>query len=152
MLEIKGKGMNIMNLQNQKQELNMADISTSTFTCVLGHKLYFENVDLSDTKIVNANLSRLVINDANLSDLEIDGAQLGGAYIHNIGLPPEGHPNYEPNAKQRPLKFENCNLNDSTITDCNLENVEINMCNIKGMKINGVSVEEMLKVYSESKV
>jgi uncharacterized protein YjbI with pentapeptide repeats len=46
------------------------------------------------------------ISDANLSDLEIEGAQLGGAYIHNIGMPPKGHPFYDENAKQRPLKFE----------------------------------------------
>src|ERR1700750_3344782 len=62
---------------------------------------YFNDISAKNVKIINANLS----------DLEIEGAQLGGAYIHNIGMPPEGHPMYNPAAKQRPLKFENCDLN-----------------------------------------
>ncbi|SHM58123.1 Pentapeptide repeat-containing protein [Mucilaginibacter sp. OK098] len=88
------------------------------------------------------------IMDANLSDLEIEGAQLGGAYIHNIGMPPKGHPNYDPAAKQRPLTFENCDLNNSTITDCNLNNVSITDCNLTGMTINGILVEDLLKAYN----
>jgi uncharacterized protein YjbI with pentapeptide repeats len=89
------------------------------------------------------------ITDANLSDLEIEGAQIGGAYIHNIGMPPNGHPFYDPNARQRPVRFENCDLHGSTIINCNLENVVIDDCNLKGMKINGILLEELLKAYSK---
>jgi uncharacterized protein YjbI with pentapeptide repeats len=89
----------------------------------------------------------LKITDANLSDLEIEGAQLGGAYIHNIGMPPKGHPYHDPDAKQRPLKFEDCELAGSTITNCNLADVSIDNCNLKGMKINGIPVEDLLKAY-----
>ena len=71
----------------------------------------FEDISATGMKIMNANLS----------DLEIEGAQLGGAHIHNIGMPPKGHPAFDPNAKQRPLKFENCDLNGSTINNCNLD-------------------------------
>jgi len=53
---------------------------------------YFEDISAKDVKITNANLS----------DLEIEGAQLGGAYIHNIGMPPKGHPLYNSATKQRP--------------------------------------------------
>src|ERR1700744_3588013 len=77
----------------------------------------------------------LKITDANLCDLEISNAQLGGAYIHNIGMPPKGHPAYDPDVKQRPLKFENCDLNGGIITDCNLSNMDITDCNLSGMKI-----------------
>ncbi|HEY2582621.1 MAG TPA: pentapeptide repeat-containing protein [Mucilaginibacter sp.] len=100
---------------------------------------YFNDIRAVSVKIVNANLS----------DLEIEGAQLGGAYIHNIGMPPKGHPFYDPNAKQRPLKFENCDLNNSIIADCNLSGVTIDDCNLGEMKINGILVDDLLKAYKK---
>jgi uncharacterized protein YjbI with pentapeptide repeats len=96
---------------------------------------YFEDVSATGVKM----------KDANLSGLEIEGAQLGGAYIHNIGMPPEGHPAYDPAARQRPLKFENCDLNGSTLTNCNLSNLSIADCNLSGMTINGILVEDLLR-------
>ncbi|HZX59416.1 MAG TPA: pentapeptide repeat-containing protein [Mucilaginibacter sp.] len=99
----------------------------------------FHDVAMTNVKIV----------DANLSDLEIEGAQLGGAYIHNIGMPPKGHMMYNPEAKQRPLRFEDCDLNNSTITNCNLSGVSISNCNLYGMTINGVLVEDLLKNFKK---
>ena len=104
-------------------------------------------IDHSTFEDVSAK--NLRITDANLSDLEIEGAQLGGAYIHNIGMPPAGHPFYDPAARQRPLKFEDCDLNCSTIINCNLGDVSIDNCNIKGMTVNGVLVEDLLKNYQK---
>jgi|SRR5579872_4361861 len=99
----------------------------------------FQDVAMMNVKIV----------DANLSDLEIEGAQLGGAYIHNIGMPPKGHQMYDPDAKQRPLRFEDCDLNSSTITNCNLRGVSISDCNLYGMTINGILVEDLLEAYNK---
>jgi uncharacterized protein YjbI with pentapeptide repeats len=107
----------------------------------------FEILCMDRSQIRDVSAKNIKITDANLSDLEIEGAQLGGAYIHNIGMPPEGHPMYNPAAKQRPLKFENCDLNNSTITDCNLSGVIIDDCNLNGMVINGILVEDLLKQY-----
>jgi uncharacterized protein YjbI with pentapeptide repeats len=101
----------------------------------------FDDVAMTNVKIANANLS----------DLEIEGAQLGGAFIHNIGMPPKDHPMYDPEARQRPLRFEDCDLNNSTLTNCNLSGVIVNDCNIQGMKINGIAVEELLVSYERSK-
>jgi len=135
-------------------EVRESRIDDSRFTKAMLGRLRFEDVNMTGTKIINANLS----------DLEIEGAQLGGAYIHNIGMPPVGHPLYDPAVKQRPLRFEdcdlsrsgieNCNLSESKIQDCNLggtkiqtcnlSGVELTDCNIQGMKINGVLVEELL--------
>jgi uncharacterized protein YjbI with pentapeptide repeats len=98
---------------------------------------YFNDVAMVGVKIVNANLS----------DLEIEGAQIGGAFIHNIGGAPEGHPAYDPNFKQRPVRFENCDLNNSIFNNCNLEGVAISGCNIRGLMINGINIEELLKRY-----
>lgn len=128
----------------------MADILGSTFTNVLGRNLLFENVDLSGTKIINANLSYSIISDANLSNVEINGAQLGGAYIHHIDMPAKNHPNYEGDSKQRPLRFEECYFGGSSFTNCNLENVEIDNCQLTGLKINGILVKELLKIYDKS--
>ncbi|OPA73751.1 hypothetical protein BVG16_27070 [Paenibacillus selenitireducens] len=119
-------------------DINNANVAGSKFVNVCGEKLYFENVTLAGTRIT----------DANLSDIEIDGAQLGGAFIHNIGMPPECHPNHQPGEQQRPLRFENCNLQGSTITDCNLSKLEITDCNLTGMKINGVLVTELLEAHA----
>ncbi len=102
-------------------------------------RAYFDDVNMSDCKIINANLS----------DLEIDGAQLGGAFIHNIGLPPEGSPYHVPGATQRPIKFKDCNFTGSTITDCNLTGISITDCNLQGMTINGIEVEELLRQYKK---
>ncbi|WP_184545293.1 pentapeptide repeat-containing protein [Mucilaginibacter sp. FT3.2] len=111
----------------------------STFVMLKMSNTTFNDVDLSKLKIINANLS----------DLEIEDAQLGGAYIHNIGMPPIGHPAYDANIKQRPLRFEDCDLNQSTITNCNLQGVTISNCNTTGMTINGIAVDDLLKNYQQ---
>lgn len=109
----------------------------------------FREFCMNNASIEDVCATGVKIMDANLSDLEIEGAQLGGAYIHNIGMPPVGHPNYDPAAQQRPLKFENCDFNRSTITDCNLSNVSISNCNLSGMKINGILVEDLLRKFEQ---
>ena len=115
--------------------VKMSNLNDSTFLQFCINNSYIEDVSATGVTIV----------DANLSDLEIKYAQLGGAYIHDIGMPPKGHPAYDPAAKQRPLKFENCDLNGSTISNCDLSNVNISDCNLAGMRINGILVEELLK-------
>ena len=95
----------------------------------------FNDVSATKMKIVNANLS----------GLEIEGAQIGGAFIHNIGLPPKGHPMYVPGKEQKPVRFEDCDLHKSSFTNCNLSGIEINDCDIDGLKINGILVAELLR-------
>ena len=129
------KNEHSINDMKQKIIASNADVSGSTFQNVNAEKLLFDNVCLAGSKIT----------DANLSDIEIFGAQIGGAYIHGIGMPPKGHPFYEPDKKQRPVRFEHCDLNDSTFKVCDLSNVEITNCNISGLKINGILIEELLK-------
>jgi uncharacterized protein YjbI with pentapeptide repeats len=114
-------------------------------------KLFIDNANLSGSKIHMVNLADTIFDDINMSkvkftnicfsDMEICGAQMGGAYFHCIGLPPET----KGNRKQRPLKFENCDLNRSSIKNCDLSKVNISKCNISGLKINGVLVEKLLK-------
>ncbi|MCE5169874.1 pentapeptide repeat-containing protein [Paenibacillus profundus] len=129
-----------LHINNAVQQIvaDNACVSGSSFTNVAAENLTLDNVTLAGTKIM----------DANLSDLEIDGAQIGGAYIHNIGMPREGHPAYEPGAEQRPVRFEMCHLNNSTFDNCQLVNVELRNCNISGLKINGIDIEALLNMHS----
>lgn len=128
-----------LEIKAARKALNVSEscIENSTFVKVMLDRTLFDDVSFANIKITNANMS----------DLEIDGAQLGGAYIHNVGMPPKGHPHYKPDVNQRPLKFEDCELSGSTITNCNLTGVEITDCNLSGMKINGIAVDELLKKY-----
>jgi len=104
---------------------------------------------LDNSTFQDISAKNVKITDANLSDLEIEGAQIGGAFIHNIGMPPKGHPMYQPAARQRPVRFENCDLSNSTVTNCNLENLVIDDCNVKGLKINGVLLDDLLKEHGQ---
>jgi uncharacterized protein YjbI with pentapeptide repeats len=113
---------------------------------VIANKAMLNNSYFNDVAMMNVKII-----DANLSDLEIEGAQLGGAYIHNIGMPPKGHPMYNAEARQRPLRFEDCDLHNSTLTNCDLSGVSISDCNLSGMRINGISVENLLKEYKKGK-
>ena len=130
-------GSQLLEISDTKKLLTVkrAVIDDSRFYMVCMDRLQFDDISAKNIKISNANLS----------DLEIEGAQLGGAYIHNIGMPPKGHPAYQSTAKQRPLKFEDCDLNNTTITNCNLSGVSISDCDISGLKINGVLIEDLLK-------
>ena len=143
---VRTKPANIMEKLEIKQTEKQLEVleavllnSTITKSCLNGMQL--SDIAATNVKIV----------DANLSDLEIGGAQLGGAYIHNIGMPPKGHPYYDENAKQRPLKFEDCDLNGSEITNCDLSDVTISACNLTGAKINGILVEDLLAAYAKAK-
>ena len=131
-----------MEIRETKEQLtvNNACIDGSAFTDVSLKDCIFDNVTLAGVKITNANMS----------DLEIDGAQLGGAYIHHIGMPPEDHPQYDPAAKQRPLRFEDCELEGSVFEKCNFKNTKLNSCNLEGMKIDGIEVNELLKAYKKA--
>ena len=135
--------MEKITITHAKRMLVIEDVCMdgSTFTNVCGKALKWDDVNLTGT----------IIKNANLSDLTIKGAQLGGAHFQHIGLPSSGHPHHDPVARQRPLRFESCDLNNSSILDCDLTGVEINNCKLEGMKINGIEVTELFKVY-ESKI
>jgi uncharacterized protein YjbI with pentapeptide repeats len=135
--------MEKIEIKNRKSILEVSDayLSDSRFTQACMERLYFQDVTLAGSKIT----------DANLSDLEIEGAQLGGAFIHNIGMPPQGHPMYNPDARQRPIKFENCDLSGSEIHDCNLTGLNLSQCILTGMKIDGILVEDLIMMYKKNK-
>lgn len=109
-----------------------------------------KNAMLNNSDFFDVAMTNVKIVNANLSDLEIEGAQLGGAYIHNIGMPPKDHPMYDPEAQQRPLRFEDCDLHGSAFINCDLSGVELADCNTRGIKINGIAVDDLLSVYAKA--
>lgn len=106
---------------------------------IIAHKAMLNDSDFFDVAMANVKIV-----NANLSDLEIEGAQLGGAFIHNIGMPPKDHPMHDPEARQRPLRFEDCDLHGSIFTNCDLSRVELADCKIKGLRINGILIEDLI--------
>ena len=126
----------------QPLHISEACIEESTFLTVNLNRSRFENVSLAGATVKNANLSQI----------QIEGAQLGGAYFHQIGMPPQGHPDYNPVAKQQPLRFGDCDLSNSTMANCNLTGVELTNCVLTGMTINGILVEELLAIYEKNKL
>ncbi|WMT43036.1 pentapeptide repeat-containing protein [Paenibacillus sp. D2_2] len=123
-------------------ETEQACLDGSIFIATGAERLYMEDVSLAGTKITNANLS----------NLEIDGAQLGGAYFHNIGIPREGDFHYNPDTAGKPVRFEHCELVQSSFTKCDLRKVEIHECKLEGMRINGILVEDLLNAYAKLQV
>lgn len=103
---------------------------------------HFMDVNLEDAVFENVNLSRAKFHNVNFSDIIVTAAQVGGADFQHVGLPDDPSTR---GAKQRPLRFRECDLNDSTLEDCDLSDVEIVDCDISGLKINGVLVEDLLE-------
>jgi uncharacterized protein YjbI with pentapeptide repeats len=110
-----------------------------------------KNAMLNNSDFFDVTMTNVKIVNANLSDLEIEGAKLGGAFIHNIGMPPKDRLMYDPEVRQRPLRFENCDLQGSTLVNCDLSSVELTDCNIKGLKISGILIEEVINQYPVGK-
>ena len=54
---------------------------------------------------------------------------------------------YDPNKKQRPIKFENCNLPEVPflIAICRMLKSKTAT---KGLRINGVSIEDLIKLHT----
>jgi uncharacterized protein YjbI with pentapeptide repeats len=107
----------------------------------------FCNVNLCKAKFDDVNLSQASFHNINFSDVSFTAAQMGGTKFQHIGLPPE----CSKGKKQRPLTFDQCDLNSSSFSKCDLSNVKIQGCQINGMTINGVQVNNLLEKYNNTK-
>ena len=105
----------------------------------------FEDVCLGDAEFDNVSLVRAKFHNINLSDIIVTAAHLGGATFKHIGLPDESQ------GKQRPLRFEEADLNGTTILNCDLSGVKIEKCNIQGMTIDGLLVTDLLAACKKKK-
>ena len=103
----------------------------------------FHDVNLSGSEFDDINMSKVSFRNINLSDISICGVQMGGAIFRHVGLPPGMK------GKQKPLQFDECDLNGSSFKQCDLANVEINNCNIEGLKIDGIPVSDLISEYRQ---
>jgi len=157
---VKTMHMEVLSIRETQKQLDAHDFCLDNSKFVMGsfRNSRFEDLCLESVTFFDINGSKMKIINANLSDLEIEGAQLGGAYIHNIGMPPKDHPMYVEGARMRPVKFDDCDLSQSTIrnsnlsgveiSDCNLSGVALKDCNLTGMTINGIPVEQLLASFN----
>jgi uncharacterized protein YjbI with pentapeptide repeats len=97
----------------------------------------FHAVNMSQTEFDDVNMQGVSFHNINMSDISVGAVQMGGARFKHIGLPPGSA------GKQRPLTFEEADLNGSIFLKCDLSNVSIDHCNIEGLTINGVSVASL---------
>jgi uncharacterized protein YjbI with pentapeptide repeats len=110
-----------------------ADISGSRFL----------DVNLAGAEFNDVNLAEARVHNVNMSDMAIDCVQMGGTSFRHVGLPPD-----QPGAgKQRPLAFEECDLNGSTFKKVDLSGVSITACNLEGATIDGVLVSDLIAAY-----
>lgn len=104
----------------------------------------FHDVNLSGADFDNVNLSNARFHNINLSDIQVSAVQIGGATFKHVGPPPDKDGNQ---ARQRPVRFEEAMLCDSTFQKVDMSNVKIIDCNIEGMTIDGMLVTDLLKEY-----
>ena len=105
----------------------------------------FHDVNLAQAEFDDVNMTQVRFHNINMSDITVSAVQMGGAKFRHIGLPPGSK------EKQRPLSFEEADLNGTTISKCDLSNVKIENCNCEGMTIDGVLVTELLAAYKQKR-
>jgi len=105
----------------------------------------FHDVNLAESVFDDVNMSKVRFHDINMSDISVSAVQMGGATFKHIGLPPGSK------GRQRPLAFEEADLNRTKITRCDLANVRIRDCNLKGMTIDGLVVTDLIEAYKRRK-
>jgi uncharacterized protein YjbI with pentapeptide repeats len=106
----------------------------------------FHDVNMAETEFDDMNMKGVSFHNINMSDIRVGAVQMGGAKFKHIGLPPGSA------EKQRPLTFEEADLNSSTFLKCDLSNVRIDQCNIEGLTVNGVRISDLLAAGASRKV
>ena len=105
----------------------------------------FHDVNLAQAEFDDVNMTKVRFHNINMSDITVSAVQMGGARFKHIGLPPGSK------EKQRPLSFEEADLNGTTISRCDLSNVKIESCKVEGMTIDGIAVTDLLAAYRQKK-
>lgn len=105
----------------------------------------FHNANLTGADFDDVNLSNARFHNVNLSNAVVTAAQIGGASFKHIGPPPDSE---GVQARQRPVRFEEMMLCDSTFRKVDLSNVRITDCDLTGTTVDGVLVTDMLAAYN----
>lgn len=104
----------------------------------------FRNGNLTGAEFDNVNLTNARFHNVNLSNAVITAAQIGGASFKHVGPPPDAE---GIQARQRPVRFEEMMLCDSTFRKVDLSNVRISDCDLTGATIDGILVTDLMAAY-----
>jgi uncharacterized protein YjbI with pentapeptide repeats len=104
----------------------------------------FRNANLTGAEFDNVNLTNARFHNVNLSNAVITAAQIGGASMKHVGPPPDAE---GIQARQRPVRFEEMMLCDSTFRKVDLSNVRISDCDLTGATIDGILVTDLMAAY-----
>jgi uncharacterized protein YjbI with pentapeptide repeats len=124
---------------------NQMDQSIARLTNMNWSNAQFDNVNLSNASYNNINMSNVSFNNINMSDIKVTMVQMGGAKFKDIGVPPHL------GDKQRPITFEQSDLNSLLIRKCDMSNASIDSCKLDGMKIDGILVKDLMDAYKNNK-
>ena len=94
-------------------------------------KANFNNVDLSDADLRNANLSYVNFSKANLRHADLSDADLRGADLSNTNLS---------NAKLIDASFIGANLNDTDLHNTDLSNANLSCVHFIGANLKGANL------------
>ncbi|MHC1762969.1 MAG: pentapeptide repeat-containing protein [Verrucomicrobiia bacterium] len=108
----------------------------------------FHNANLTGADFDDVNLSNARFHNVNLSNAVISAAQMGGASFKHIGPPLDSE---GVQTRQRPVRFEEMMLCDSTFRKVDLSNVRITDCDLTGATIEGIPVTDMLASYKSQR-
>lgn len=102
-----------------------ANLSGSRFDNVNLAGTTFHNVNLSEADYNDVNLSHARFHNTNLSDMNVTAVQIGGAVFKHIGPPCDKDGNHP---RQRPVRFEEAQLCDSTFEKVDRQNHQLQHC------------------------
>lgn len=105
----------------------------------------FTDVNLAQAEFDDVNLCRARFHNINMSDISVSAAQMGGAKFKHIGLPPGSK------EKQRPIAFEEADLNGIVLSKCNLSNEKNQELRPRGNDIGGILVTALLAAYGSKR-
>jgi Pentapeptide repeats (9 copies) len=106
----------------------------------------FHDVSLAGADFDNVNLTNARFHNVNLSNVSVTAAQMGGAVFKHVGPPPDKDGKQE---RQRPVRFEEMMLCDSTFRKVDLSNVRVTDCDLSGMTINGFLATDLITAYQK---
>jgi uncharacterized protein YjbI with pentapeptide repeats len=125
--------------------VSQSNLSGSSFKNSMAEDLKFECCNVARASFNNVNMTGTKISDANMSEFDVDGAQWGGAHFRFIGYDNASDPSSRPHSI--PVRFTSCNFSNGTLSDCNLTNIKLENCDIAGLTIDGVRIDELLEKY-----
>ncbi|QPC48093.1 GNAT family N-acetyltransferase [Mangrovibacillus cuniculi] len=135
--DVDGTHLVKVNQQLSNSSFEQSDLNNTSFYQSTLSQVAFSNSSLFQAHFTNCNMEQTRFQNINLrstlfADLNISGSTFNQVTASN-------------------LQIENTDLTGTAITNCTVKDVSIEGESLTGLSINGISVEELLKVYQNTK-